>query len=282
MGKAGQSLAVAKANGFAPGVGRGHDQHGRQGRAFCKAAKKYGMQGRVRQHDTNLAGVGSHLVRQIYGIILSDCGMLRRAAAGAENNGFFRALQQGLVLRRQVAQGAGGCQIANHEGQRLVRACFAPSQLLQALGITRVASQLKAPQTFERQNPAVQQGLHGLFQSLLLIFCGRSGVSSAGSRRIHKPQARPARWAGHGLGMKAPVSRVGVFRAAPGAKRKTAHGRDGAVIRNGARDGVARPAVGAVGKGVPVARIGRIAHVGEAVGAYAHIRAYKHAVRCLP
>ena len=240
------------------------------------------MQGRVRQHNADLAGVGSDLVRQICGIILSDCGMLRRAAAGAENNGFFRALQQGLVFRRQVAQGAGGCQITNHEGQRLVRTCFAPPQFLQALVIARVASQLKAPKTFERQNPALEQSLHGLLQSLLLIFCCRPGIPLAGSRRIHKPQARPARWAGHGLGMKAPVCRVGVFPAAPGAKRETAHGRDGAVVGNGARDGVARPAVGAVGKGVLVARIGRIAHVCKAVGAYAHIRAYKHAVRCLP
>ena len=88
-----------------------------------------------------------------------------------------------------------------HEGQWLVRACFAPPQLLQALGIARIAGQLKAPKTFERQNPALEQGLHGLLQSLLLIFCCRRSLSLAGRSRIHKPQARPARWAGHGLGM---------------------------------------------------------------------------------
>ena len=268
-----QGFAVAQADGFPPRVGRGHDQHRRQGAAFGQSVKKHGVQGRVGQHDAHLARIGGHLWRQPRGAAL---GRFRQVAR-AENHGFFRALQQGLVFGSKGTEGAGRGKVAHHEGQGLVGPCFAPPQLLQALCVARVAGQLKTPQTLEGQNFSFKQGLYCPLKGMVHGVGSGRAMRCAG-RRIHKPQARAARGAGNGLGVKAPVGGVGIFCGALRAERKAAHGGDSAVVGNGARDGVARAAVGAVGEGVVVARIGRIVHVGQAVGAHAHVGAHKHAV----
>ena len=78
--------------------------------------------------------------------------------------------------------------------------------------------------------------------------------------------------------MKTPVRGVAVFGGATRAKGKTAHGRDGPVIRNGAGDGIAGAAIGAVGKRVVMPGIFGVGHIGQAIRANAHIRADKHAV----
>jgi len=273
-----QGFAVAKADGLAARIGRGHDQHRGQGRERGQPVKKYGVQRRVGQHEAHLARIGRDLWRQPCGIGGRALWRLVLLPARAEHHGLFRALQQGLVLWREGAEGASRGQVAHHEGQGLVRTCFAQAQLPQTLGVTGVAGQLKASQPLERQNTPLEQGLRGPSKCIVNVFGCGGGASLAGGLRVHKPQAWTAGRAGHGLGMEAPVRRVGVLSGALRAKGKAAHGRDGAVVRDGPRNGVARPAVGAVGKGVLIAGVGGVVHVGQTVGADAHVGAYKHAV----
>ena len=226
-----ERLAVAKADGFAPGIGRGHDQHRRQGRTLGQQVKKYGVQGRVGQHNAHLARIGRDLWRQPPGAVCR-CPAILGHVARAENNGFFRALQQGLVLWRESTQGAGRGKVAHHEGQRLVGAGFALPQLSQALGIARIAGQLKAPQTLECQNFPFAQGVHGFFERRVHVFGCGDCRSLAGRCCIHKPQARAAHRTGHGLGVKTSVCGIGVFCGALRAERKAAHGSNCAVVGN--------------------------------------------------
>ena len=61
--------------------------------------------------------------------------------------------------------------------------------------------------------------------------------------------------------MKAPVLGVLILRLARGAHREARHGGRGAVIRDVADDGVAWAAMGAIGEGIAVAAIRRVAKI---------------------
>lgn len=75
----------------------------------------------------------------------------------------------------------------------------------------------------------------------------------------------PAVKAGIGLRMKAPVKRVAILCSALGAHRKAIHRRGRSVIRQRPDDGKARPAVGAVDKGVVIATVGGVEQFAQAV-----------------
>ena len=65
--------------------------------------------------------------------------------------------------------------------------------------------------------------------------------------------------------MKAPVKRVAILCGALGAHRKAIHRRGRSVIRQRSDDGKARPAVGAVDKGVVIASVGGVEQFAQAV-----------------
>ena len=71
---------------------------------------------------------------------------------------------------------------------------------------------------------------------------------------------------------------VGVFRPALRAHGKAGHGGEGPVIGNGAGDGPARPAIGAVGEGIEMAAVAGVVHLRQTVGAGGRVRADEHAV----
>ena len=75
----------------------------------------------------------------------------------------------------------------------------------------------------------------------------------------------PAVKAGIGLRMKAPVKRVAILCGALGAHGKAIHRRGRSVIRQRPDDGKARPAVGAVDKGVVIASVGGVEQFAQAV-----------------
>lgn len=77
--------------------------------------------------------------------------------------------------------------------------------------------------------------------------------------------------AGIRLGMKAAVKRIVVFGLAGGTHGKVSHGGQGAVVGDVADDGVARPAVGAVGERVVVTPVGGVEDFRQAVGADADV-----------
>ena len=228
------------------------------------------MQRGVGQHDAQ----GSRVRGQQGGE-----GVRRRAPAqGAEDNGLFRREQQGFMGRGKIAEAARRLLIRQHDGQRLVRAGLAFPQAGHGGILPGIAGQLKAAQPLEGQNVAVPQQIGGLPQGRAGGPGRHAGGRGAVLRMRDQPEPGAALGAGHGLGMEAAVEGIAVFGGAARAEGKAGHAGGGPVIGDGAGDGVARPAIGAIGEGVAEARIARIAHVPQAVGADAHIRADEHAV----
>ena len=80
----------------------------------------------------------------------------------------------------------------------------------------------------------------------------QSGLSSRAVRSAHRTGVR--------LGVKAPVPRVLILRAAELAHRKARHRRQRTVVGNARGDREARPAVGAVDERVAMATVARVVH----------------------
>ncbi len=77
----------------------------------------------------------------------------------------------------------------------------------------------------------------------------------------------PALEAGIGLGVEAPVERIGVLGSAALAHGEGRHGGGGAVVGQVVDDGEARPAVRAVDEGIAVAAVVGVEELVHAVGA---------------
>ena len=78
---------------------------------------------------------------------------------------------------------------------------------------------------------------------------------------------RPARRTGVGLGVEATVGGIVVLAPAGRAHGEAGHRGGGPVVGHARHDRVAGAAAGAVGERVAVAAVGRVHHLGEAVGA---------------
>ena len=98
---------------------------------------------------------------------------------------------------------------------------------------------------------------------------------------LHKPESGAAFRTGYGLGVKAAIQRVLVLLGALFTHGKASHGGDDPVVGNGARYGVTRAAIGAIGEGIEVAVIVLREHVCQTIIAYAYIRAYEYIVSVL-
>ena len=110
--------------------------------------------------------------------------------------------------------------------------------VLTAVASVGVAGQVVAAESLDRHDrPAAQQ-------SAGLDAGAASPVRSAIARPVQR-ERRPAVGAGHGLGVEAPVARVGVLRRAGRAQREAGHGGRRPVVRQAGDDGEARAAVGA-------------------------------------
>ncbi len=131
---------------------------------------------------------------------------------------------------------------------------FPLAQSPHCLLIPRVGQKLKPADAFERDDAAGGQGLCGVL-----------------NREV---DLRPADRAGVGLGMEAPVERVGVFAPAVRAHLELAHGRVWPVVGNVEDDGEARAAVGAVGEGVQMTPVVGVEKLGKAGRASSEIGQY--------
>jgi len=216
------------------------------------------VQGRVGQHESQKFRVRGKPRRKAR--ILSRLG---------QDNGPLPAFEQTFLDCGEVAQDAGRFQVADHDGQGLVFSVLAGAQFVHGRLVAGVADEVETAQTLHGHKPAGQEQVDRVHDCVVVC-----------SHRRALPVRQPEPWAadraGVGLGVEAPVEGVFVFFTAVRAERKTAHGRAGPVVGNGAGDGVTRAAVGAVGEGVPVAAIVGITHVRDAVGAGGHIRADQH------
>ena len=143
---------------------------------------------------------------------------------------------------------------AHHHRQRLARAPLERSQSGNTLFIAGITYQVITPHPLDRnQRPRLQGAGSGL-----------QGILALGQRiatAIAPAEMGPALGAAHRLGVVASVQRVFIGRRAARAHGKACHGGVGAVVGEAADDGVARAAVGAVGKGVVVVAIRRVGHI---------------------
>ena len=274
--EAAQGLAVAEADGIACHIARGHDEKG-HGTAplragFGEHVEENGVKGRGREHDAHCGG------------IRRDGRGERRSSAFSENHGGTgRRGEKGRFGFADEGRGPGVAGVRGHEGKGLVRAVLAPAETADRGLIRGVAGELEAAYPPQGDDAAFKEGGGGAGYGIPAVFFRAGGVFRKDAVPAGKePEMRSAGRAGYGLGVEAPVKRVRVFAGAVRTEGKTGHGRGGAVVGNGARDGVARAAVGAAREGIAVAAVSRVAHVPEAVSADAHIGADKDAVAAVP
>ena len=173
--------------------------------------------------------------------------------------------------------------VRGHEGEGLVRAVLAPAEKADRGFVRGVAGELEAAYPPQGNDASLKEGGNGAGYGIPAVFFRAGGdfrkdAVPAGK----KPETRAAGRAGYGLGVEAAVKRIRVLAGAVRAEGKAGHGGGGAVVGNGARDGVARSAVGAAREGIAVAAVSRVAHIPEAVSADAHVGADEHAVAAVP
>ncbi|MNV42263.1 hypothetical protein D3C71_1339320 [compost metagenome] len=143
---------------------------------------------------------------------------------------------------------------AHHYRQRLALTPLERSQSGNTLFISGITYQVIAPHPLDRNQRPRLQGAGG-FEQGILVLGQRIAVAAAPA------EVGPAFGAAHRLGVVASVQRVFIGRRAARAHGKVGHGGVGAVVGEAADDGVARAAVGAVGKGVVVVAILRVGHI---------------------
>ncbi len=143
---------------------------------------------------------------------------------------------------------------AHHHRQRLARAPFElakPRHGGLAAGITY---QVIPPHPLDCDQCSRLQGAGSGLQGLF-AFGQRISIAA------EPAEVGPALGAAHRLGVVASVQRVFIGRRAARAHGKARHGGVGAVVGEAADNGVARAAVGAVGKGVVMVAIRRVGHI---------------------
>ena len=154
---------------------------------------------------------------------------------------------------RHCAQRLHRRQVARHQGERLVAAALACAQASHRRGVARVAGQVKSAQPLDGHDLA------------------RAPDGAALPRSAPKAPARtPAQAFGCAWKRRLRGSSYSAWQAAH--MRKAAMVVLGPVVGDVADDGVARPAVGAVGEGVAEAPVGRIGEIAQAIGAGGDVR----------
>ena len=169
-----------------------------------------------------------------------------------QHDGRGLRFQQFHFRRRDLAICPRHFERRHHQRKRLLLAMLALPQARHCLGIARIHQKLESSNAFERDDLALSQRLDRIFDGAV--------------------ELRPAHRARVGLRVKAAVRRILVFLAAPRAQHEITHRRVGPVIRNVDDDGVARPAIRAVGEGIFKAAIVGIEQFFAAVGAGGQVR----------
>ncbi|MNY21208.1 hypothetical protein D3C86_1547390 [compost metagenome] len=154
---------------------------------------------------------------------------------------------------------------AHHHRQRLARAPLELAKPRHGGLAARIAYQVITPHPLDRDKLARLQGAGSCLQGILVL---GQGIATT----VAPAEMGPALGAAHRLGVVASVQRVFIGRRAARAHGKARHGGVGSVVGEAADDGVARAAVGAVGKGVVVVAICGVGHIPGARLAHSLIR----------
>lgn len=145
---------------------------------------------------------------------------------------------------------------------------FSLAQAFYSVVIEGVDSKVKAAYTFYGDDFSFEQQPGGLGNGFIAIgFDGVAGV-------VGEVYFRTAAATGDRLGVKAAVGDVGVLGGALLAHRKRGHCGVRAVVGDGFYNGISRAAVGAVYKGIAVAKVFGGGHFPEAVKAGGDIGGY--------
>ena len=124
---------------------------------------------------------------------------------------------------------------------------------------------MEAAQSFDRDDAALAQQATNLADDRKARVRMIEGNWRAEIVRHDQRKRWPAVRAGVGLGVKTAIGRIFVLMEAALAHRETGHGGQRPVVGNFAGDRIARSAIGAVGKRIAVAAIGRRAEIAHAV-----------------
>ncbi len=236
-------LVVAKGNGFLGQIARSHHERA------ADFSHDQVMQRRVRKHQPEHRIIGRDFGGEFGAVAPPD-----------QDNGPLAGEQDGSFGLGKIGQALGLGEIAHHHGQRLLLAAFAAAKAPHRGGTGRVAGEVKPANSPDCDNPARGDRASGGANRVGLD----RGLISA---RIEDGKGRAAAGTRVGLGMEAAIGDGFVLATALGAHRETRHGGSRPIVGNVARDGEARPAIGAVGERVAIAAVGRIENFGQAIGA---------------
>jgi hypothetical protein len=162
-------------------------------------------------------------------------------------------------------------QGGHHHRKGLVRAALALAQRAHCLCVRRITGQVKPAQALDRQDraPAEQASRS---RDRVLAGLHRGQACSRLRRAGNELQARAAGRARVRLRVKAAIARVVVLSLAVRAHRKDAHRGVRPVVRHVGDNGKARAAVRAIGERVPIAAVGGIQKLAQAVRARGGVR----------
>ncbi len=198
----------------------------------------------------------------------------RPRLAAREHDGPRDRDEGGFGVGIEDAQLPRRLQVGDHEGERLVVPGLSPPQLGHRAPVGRVSRQVVAADALDGQDLSGAEHLGE---------CRQRGAGSAQqlATGVVEGDPRAADGTGVRLGVEAPVGGIVVLGLALGAHLEARHRRRGPVVRDREHDGVARPAVRAVGEGVAVAAVAGLVHFGQAVAARRAVGAHRR-VRDLP
>ncbi len=143
---------------------------------------------------------------------------------------------------------------------------FAFAQRLHSFGVGGIDHQVETTETLACENAAVAE-IHCRCRNGVV---GNNGLAVC----VEQTQGGTALRAGIGLCVKATVARIGVFSLACGTHLERRHGRLRTVVGQGAQNGEARSAVGAIGESVTLSA--SLANIEEALCAGREVCLYEH------
>jgi len=246
-----QRLVVVAHDGFAAGVGAGHDQSQSlrdgepvgAGRPPCRFVEENELDRRARQHGAEFAQARRD-ARQRTVAAFAFLQQHHRPLARFEQ-GALGFVHFGVLRHRR--------RIREHHGEGLLLAVLAFAQARDGFGIACIAGEVIAAEALDGNDLAAQQA--------------RQGFGDGVARHIPQRELRTAYGTGIRLRMEAAVGRVVVFAPAGRAHFKSRHAGVRPVVGQMARQRIARAAMRAVDEGVAPAAVGGIEQLGEAVRA---------------
>ena len=247
--EAGAGFVVVDTDGLVGEVGAGHDEGGEAAVGKEQVVERRVGEEKAEPRDAGGDGWGDGIGCRAAGV----------SCAAEEDDGALDGGEDVDFLRAELAEGAGGCEVANHDGEGLAGAVLSLAEAVNGSLIGGVDGEVEAADAFDGEDLSVGEAADGFLNGVLI----EDGAGWVGGDEFDLGAADGA---GVGLGMEAAVGRVVVFLPAGGTHGEDGHGGLGAVVGDAAGDGEAGAAVGAVEEGIAEAAVGGVEELAEAVG----------------